>query len=300
MYAEAIYRFRRERDETSASQAVRGARDVRLTRHDRINTNNLSHRPPTLNIDAHATTVSYSVVVQFDFPFVNSAVPMAARSRSDSDDDAGSVTTSADHPTAHRSDQLPPQLQDRVERPGVAEFAALDAPIEFYFVRHHRARRYVLRLDSDGRARVTIPRGGSERAATAFGLRHVGWIAGQRASLRRPGLSTDERRRLRTRAEVELPARLLGLAEGYHLTVVRVRVRDQRTRWGSCGRNGHISLNWRLTLMPAWVSDYVMIHELMHLRRLDHSPEYWRLVANACPDYSRAQTWLRQNGPSLR
>ena len=53
------------------------------------------------------------------------------------------------------------------------------------------------------------------------------------------------------------------------LAVSRVTVRNQRTRWGSCGRNGHITLNWRLTLMPEWVRDYVMVHELMHLRRLD-------------------------------
>ena len=202
-------------------------------------------------------------MVQFGLPFVNPTVPPARPSRADPDDGA-------------------------------------DAPIEFYFLRHHRARRYVLRLDSDGRARVTIPRGGSKRAATAFGLRHAQWIAGQRASVRRLGLSIDERRRLRARADVELPARLLELAALHGHTVIRVSVRDQRTRWGSCGRNGHISLNWRLTLMPAWVRDYVMIHELMHLRRLDHSREYWRFVADACPDYSLARSWLRRNGPSLR
>lgn len=175
-----------------------------------------------------------------------------------------------------------------------------DPPVEFYFVRHHRARRYVLRIDGEGRARVTIPRGGSERAATAFGLLHVEWIAAQRSKMRRLGLSADERREHRARAATELPARLLELAAIHGLTVVRASVRDQRTRWGSCGPNGHISLNWRLVVMPAWVSDYVMIHELMHLKRLDHSPAYWRLVAEACPGYERAQRWLREHGPSLR
>jgi predicted metal-dependent hydrolase len=52
--------------------------------------------------------------------------------------------------------------------------------------------------------------------------------------------------------------------------------------------------------MPATVRDYVLIHELMHLRRLDHSPAYWRLVAAACPDYAEARHWLRQNGAGLR
>jgi predicted metal-dependent hydrolase len=300
MDPEAIDGLGREGDETSAPQAVRGACDVRLTRHGRINADYLSHWPPTLNIDAHATTVSYPIVVQFGLPFVNPSGLTAPPSRSDRDNGVESVATSTDRLTVQVSDQLPAQLSDRPEPSGVVEVAASDAPVEFYFVRHHRARRYVLRLDSEGRARVTIPRGGSERAGTAFGLRHLQWIAGQRANIRRLGLGPDERRRLRARAELELPARLLELAVGYGLTAVRISVRDQRTRWGSCGRNGHISLNWRLTLMPEWVRDYVMIHELMHLRRLDHSPEYWRLVADACPEYSRAQAWLRENGASLR
>jgi predicted metal-dependent hydrolase len=52
--------------------------------------------------------------------------------------------------------------------------------------------------------------------------------------------------------------------------------------------------------MPDWVRDYVLVHELMHLRRLDHSPKYWSLVAAACPAYREARAWLRAHGPSLR
>ena len=175
-----------------------------------------------------------------------------------------------------------------------------DSDIGFYFARHQRARRYLLRVDGDGRVRVTIPRGGSRRQAAAFGLRHLNWIAGQRARIQRPSLAADERRALQGHAGGELPSRLLDLAAVHGLAVSRVSVHNQRTRWGSCGRNGHICLSWRLTLMPDWVRDYVMIHELMHLRRLDHSSQYWRLVAEACPDYRLARRWLRLHGPSLR
>ena len=171
---------------------------------------------------------------------------------------------------------------------------------EFYFVCYPRARRYWLRVDGDGRARVTIPRGGTRREAVAFGLRHLNWIAGQRARIQRPRLGVDVQRGLQARAGVELPARLLDLAAVHGLAVSRVSVRDQRSRWGSCGRGGHICLNWRLTLMPEWVRDYVIIHELMHLRRLDHLGHYWRLVAEAYPDYENARKWLRAHGPALR
>jgi hypothetical protein len=172
------------------------------------------------------------------------------------------------------------------------------APV--YFVRHRRARRYLLRVEPDGRVRVTIPRGGSKREADAFVQRHTDWVARQRARLTPSALGADERRALRERARTELPARLLELAALHGMTVTGVSIRNQRTRWGSCGRDGNISLNWRLVLMPPAVRDYVLIHELMHLRRLDHSPAYWKLVAAACPEYRDARQWLRLNGPALR
>ena len=110
----------------------------------------------------------------------------------------------------------------------------------------------------------------------------------------------EERRALRAQARRELPARLLELAGQHGLAVSRVSIRNQRARWGSCGRDGHICLNWRLAMMPPSVRDYVLVHELMHLRRMDHSPAYWRLVAIACPGYREAREWLRRHGPSLR
>jgi predicted metal-dependent hydrolase len=174
-----------------------------------------------------------------------------------------------------------------------------DKELEFYFVRHKRARRYVLRVDHDGRVRVTIPRGGSRREAVTFGLRHLEWITGQRARIEPSPLSAVERRALRDRATIELRGRALELAALHGLAVTRVTIRDQRTRWGSCGRDGHICLNWRLVLMPSSVRDYVVVHELMHLRRMDHSRRYWKLVAEAYPEYKAARRWLREHGPSL-
>ena len=179
--------------------------------------------------------------------------------------------------------------------------AAFATPnLQFYFVRHKRARRYVLRVEHDGRVRVTIPRGGSQREGAAFGLRHLEWITGQRARLHAHVIGASERRMLRDRATQELPAFVLELAARHGLFVTRISIRDQRTRWGSCGRDGHICLNWRLVLMPPAVRDYVIIHELMHLRQMNHSRRYWSLVADACPGYQAARLWLREHGDSLR
>jgi len=166
------------------------------------------------------------------------------------------------------------------------------------FVRHPRARRYRLRVERDGRVRMTIPRGGSRREAERFVRRHDAWIRGQRERLAAaPRLSDAERCRHRARASEELPARLAELAVRHGLAPPRVGVGDQRTRWGSCSRTGRIRLNWRLVLMPDWVRDYVIIHELMHLRRLDHGPAFWALVGEACPAWRDARRWLRRVSP---
>ena len=178
------------------------------------------------------------------------------------------------------------------------------APGEPVFVRHPRARRYVVSVRADGVVRVTVPRWGSLREARAFAGDQQAWIDRQRKRLEieratLPAVPESVQREGRARAKRELPPRLLTLAAKLGLTVSKVSVRNQKWRWGSCSRRGHICLNWRLVNTPDRVRDYVMIHELMHLRRMDHSRKFWKLVADACPDYQAARRWLRENGRSL-
>ncbi|MGE3509915.1 MAG: M48 family metallopeptidase [Vicinamibacterales bacterium] len=173
------------------------------------------------------------------------------------------------------------------------------------YVRHPRARRYLIRVRLDGTVRATIPRGGSKRDAVRFVRAQAAWILGQLTAAaqlratRPPRRPAADLRAQRARARRELPARLLELAARFDLTVKKVSIRNQRWRWGSCSRQAHICLNWRLIEMPEWVRDYVLIHELMHLRRMDHSPAFWRHVAAACPEYREARLWLRRHGRGL-
>jgi predicted metal-dependent hydrolase len=104
---------------------------------------------------------------------------------------------------------------------------------------------------------------------------------------------------LRGRATRVLPPRLMALAARFDLTVTHVSVRNQRARWGSCATGGRISLNWRLIQTPAAVCDYVLIHELMHLRQPNHSARFWVLVARACPDHEASRQWLRAHEAAL-
>jgi len=98
----------------------------------------------------------------------------------------------------------------------------------------------------------------------------------------------------------ELPPSVLEYAAIHQLAVRRVTVRNQKSRWGSCSRRGTISLNWRLIQAPQFVCDYLILHELMHLRQMNHSARFWREVECVCPDYKAAECWLKQNSALLR
>lgn len=88
-------------------------------------------------------------------------------------------------------------------------------------------------------------------------------------------------------------------AEKINARVQRVTVRDTTSRWGSCSRTGHISLSWRLALAPVFVADYVIAHEVAHLSQMNHSPAFWRVVADLVPDYKQAERWLKKNAAYL-
>lgn len=98
------------------------------------------------------------------------------------------------------------------------------------------------------------------------------------------------------RAKVELPARTWELAAVTGVEVKLVTVRNQRSRWGSCSANGTISLNWRLVQTPDFVRDYIIYHELMHLKEMNHSARFWARVEEVCPDWRDAERWIKRNG----
>ena len=84
------------------------------------------------------------------------------------------------------------------------------------------------------------------------------------------------------------------------LTFGAIAIRDQQTRWGSCSRRGTLSFNWRLAIVPRDVREYVVIHELCHLRELNHSKAFWQLIATALPDWEKHKRWLAEHGRELQ
>ncbi|KAA2214368.1 M48 family metallopeptidase [Teichococcus oryzae] len=78
-----------------------------------------------------------------------------------------------------------------------------------------------------------------------------------------------------------------------------IRLKDTRTRWASCAADGTLAFSWRLVMAPPWVLDYVVAHEVAHLREMNHSPRFWAHLAQLSPHRMAAQDWLKANGPAL-
>jgi predicted metal-dependent hydrolase len=79
-----------------------------------------------------------------------------------------------------------------------------------------------------------------------------------------------------------------------------VRYRDTSSRWGSCTSNGTLSFSWRIMMAPAPVVDYLVAHEVAHLKEMNHGPRFWSLCAELCPDTERCKSWLKRNGGALQ
>ncbi|MDX6769692.1 MAG: M48 family metallopeptidase [Elusimicrobiota bacterium] len=94
-------------------------------------------------------------------------------------------------------------------------------------------------------------------------------------------------------------ARAAHFAPQLGVTFGRVRVKSQKTLWGSCAPSGDLNFNWRLTLAPPEVLDYVVVHELAHRLEMNHSPRFWAHVARVCPEFKDRRRWLRRNSEAL-
>lgn len=145
------------------------------------------------------------------------------------------------------------------------------------------------------------------------------WIGAKLAQLQKrqrmePGSSLSEpeltptqalalEKRYRAAAKAYIPGRIAYYTDNYPSLIpcgcTSIAVRDQKTRWGSCSSRGTLSFNWRLMLAPPGILDYVVVHELCHLRHMDHSKAFWECVETILPDYRERRRWLKEHGHEL-
>jgi hypothetical protein len=168
--------------------------------------------------------------------------------------------------------------------------------------RSQRAKRWRLEVPWGAPAELTVPRWMSAAELERVLAEKQPWIEEQRRQ-QVPRLCLDGREV--SESEARIAAReLVGAvadeeSEALGVSFRSIRIGDQRTLWGSCSPRGTLSFNWRLVLAPSSVLDYVVVHELCHLRVPDHSTRFWALVQKRRPSWRTQRDWLHEHGPEL-
>jgi len=148
-------------------------------------------------------------------------------------------------------------------------------------------------------------RGETHRIVHRAGVRGTVWTEvgdGEKLLCVAGGVAHVARRvcdHLKREARRALEAASFEAAEKLGVSVKRVSVRDQASRWGSCSSTGRLSYSWRLIMAPPFVLEYLAAHEVAHLKEMNHSMRFWRLVHEIHPDVARAKAWLDAHGGDL-
>ncbi len=156
-------------------------------------------------------------------------------------------------------------------------------------------RSLTLTMHEDGRVRLTIPRWSSIREAEQYVRRKRKWLEAAWSHARHVVDTDKERARYlhyRERARMFVHLRLQALNTNYGFHYNRVSIRCNRTRWGSCSSAGNLSFDYRIVYLPPHVQDYLLVHELCHLKELNHGGRFWDLVARTVPDYTSCRAYL--------
>ena len=155
------------------------------------------------------------------------------------------------------------------------------------------SRKMILHIDNKKHIPVlSIPKYCTRKRAINFVNENMDWIL---ETLRK----LPERKYFCKAAEQEFYKLSAALAAKIDCKINGICIKDTKSRWGSCSTLNNINYNWRIALAPKYVIDYLMAHEVSHLKHQNHSPAFWQCVANLYPDWKKGHTWLQKNGRIL-
>ena len=173
--------------------------------------------------------------------------------------------------------------------------------MEYQIIRRNR-KTIAIQIKVDGQIVVRCPIRMQAGEVERFVASKESWIRKHLSRLRNWNTEPFEEREIencRKQAEVLVCERVAHYASEMGVSYGRITIRTQKTRWGSCSSKGNLSFNALLAVVPADVLDYVVVHELCHLRVMNHSEQFWEEVRKILPNYEQSKLWLRENGSCL-
>lgn len=172
--------------------------------------------------------------------------------------------------------------------------------VEYTLKVSNRARRMRLAIYCDGNFVVTAPRNLSENIIEQFIVRKSQWIIDKLEYFKNIsgkifilGTKKDYVGH-RDEALVFVQKKIEHFKRIYNFRFNKINIKNQKTRWGSCSKKGNLNFNYKIALLPERLADYIIVHELCHLKEFNHSQKFWNLVAKAIPDYSETRKELNR------
>jgi predicted metal-dependent hydrolase len=172
--------------------------------------------------------------------------------------------------------------------------------IEYTVRKHRQAKRLKIAVSCGGNCMVTLPWRMSLWDAEKFIQQNSQWVLDKIKAMKKIGRQSlfsrrnnDEYLKLREYARDFVTRRLEKFSEHYGFEYKGVAIRNQRTRWGSCSSKGNLNFNYKVMLLPQRHADYIIVHELCHLKEFNHSPRFWSLVSQTIPEYAEIVKQLR-------
>jgi hypothetical protein len=172
--------------------------------------------------------------------------------------------------------------------------------INYNLRKNRRAKRLKLTIYCDGSFAVSAPRRLSLSAIENYILQKSDWVLDKLKIFKRKteggifsGTSVNDYPNLKKTALELAQKKVAQFNEQYALSYRRISIRNQKTRWGSCSKLGNLSYNYKITLLPERLVDYIIVHELCHLKEFNHSRKFWDLVAQALPDYKQRRKEIK-------
>ncbi len=181
-----------------------------------------------------------------------------------------------------------------------AHCGSVPSRIEYRIIRSSR-RTLAIQVTREGEVVARAPKRMTLAHIREFVEAHKDWIEKKQQEMEEreeafPLCSPREEAFYREQAARVLRERAAYFAAQMGVSYARITIRGQKTRWGSCSSKGNLNFNWKLMLCPREVQDYVVVHELAHLKEMNHSPAFYREVERILPDYRRQIQWLRVYG----
>lgn len=172
--------------------------------------------------------------------------------------------------------------------------------IEYSVRKHRRAKSLKIAISCDGNCMVTLPWRMSMWDAEKFIQQNSEWVLEKMKAMKKIGRKSlfsrhnrQEYLRLREYARDFVTRRLEKYSEFYGFEYKSVAIRDQKTRWGSCSSKKNLNFNYKIMLLPQRHADYIIVHELCHLKEFNHSRRFWNLVSQTIPEYEKIIKQLR-------